>query len=434
MSHQLINASAHATGLPDKSVHCIVTSPPYFGLRSYAGEQDIEWQAMQYSPIAELPMITIPAMRCGLGAEPSPEMFIGHLILVMREMWRILRDDGTCWVNLGDSYNGSGGAGGDYGPGGIKEGQPKFPGRKISALKPKDLIMVPARFALAAQADGWYLRSDLPWLKRSAMPESVTDRPATTIEHVYLLAKSEKYFFDMEAIKMPVASESVGRAQRKQNLMDRTGQGTLGKQIENGVDNSHGYAGLAQGRNGKTGYDIEGGRSFRSSDLFFKTWQGMLTDDDNLLAVVANTQGFSGAHFATFPPALVEPMIRAGSSAYGVCAECGAPWRRVVEKASSIPQRTGEWKATGQEHRNDIDRKGGFYDSSAITTGWAPTCACDAGEAIPATVLDPFAGSGTSLRVAMSLGRNAIGVDICQSYLEDLAPKRMSNVQTELAF
>ena len=168
-------------------------------------------------------------MKCGLGAESTPEAFIGHLMLVMREMWRVLRDDGVCFVNLGDSYNGSGGAGGDYGPGGIKEGQPKFPGRKISALKPKDLMMIPARFALAAQADGWYLRSDIIWHKPNPMPESVTDRPTKSHEYVYLLTKSEKYFYDAEAVKEENAGKLPYGDKLEFKMNDEAAQGKHGK-------------------------------------------------------------------------------------------------------------------------------------------------------------------------------------------------------------
>ena len=178
--NRLINASAHKTGIESGSIHAVITSPPYWGLRKYAGEQGIEWDAVTYAPMAGLPEIEIPAMRCGLGEEPTPESYIGHLILVMREMWRVLSDDGTAWVNLGDSYNGSGGAGGDYSEDGLKFGQPKYPGRRISGLKPKDLVMIPARFALAAQADGRYLRSDIIWSKPNPMPESVTDWTIST--------------------------------------------------------------------------------------------------------------------------------------------------------------------------------------------------------------------------------------------------------------
>lgn len=201
--------------MSDKSVHCVVTSDPYWGLRSYGediwegGDQacdhrhrdwdgpkqtgaarsshaakadrmdrpvcskcgairvgnimDCDWPEVAYRPMPGLPEITVPVWRGAYGLEPTPEMYVGHSVLIRRELWRVMRDDAVQWLNLGDSYNGSGGAGGDYGPGGLKEGQPKYPGRRVGALKPKDLCMIPARVALALQADGWYLRSDVIW-------------------------------------------------------------------------------------------------------------------------------------------------------------------------------------------------------------------------------------------------------------------------------
>ena len=403
MTYQLIQASAHQTGLPDKSVHMICTSPPFYGLRVYSGEQMIEWPTVRYSPMPGLPEITIQGCepgcvhewgntlvvhqrgsvgekstlmgpqnggrkqeveqgaycihcggwRGGLGNEPHPEAFIGHLILVMREMWRILRDDGVAWVNLGDSYNGSGGAGGDYGPGGSKEGQPKFPGRKVGGLKPKDMIQIPARFALAAQADGWYVRSRLPWLKRNGMPDSCTDRPSQVIEDIFLLAKSEKYYFDMQAIKQPVAEASIGR---------------LSQDIEHQIGTTRANGGAKTNGNLKAVGSISGGRNFRSSDLFFKTWQGLVTSDDGEpLAMVVNPKGYSGAHFACWPLEIPLTCIKASCPPDGV-------------------------------------------------------------------VCDPFNGSGTTGRAALQLNRSYIGIDVSQEYLEDLAPERLSNVQIELAF
>ena len=136
--------------LPSESVHCVVTSPPYWCLRDYHVEGQI-------------------------GLEQSPEDYVSRLVAVFGEVRRVLRPDGTLWLNLGDCYNGSGGAGGDYNKGGLKEGQPKYPGRKIARLKPKDLVGIPWRVAFALQADGWYLRSDIIWHKPNPMPESVTD-------------------------------------------------------------------------------------------------------------------------------------------------------------------------------------------------------------------------------------------------------------------
>src|SRR5690606_18886982 len=128
-----------------------------------------------------------------IGLEASIEEYVAKMVEVFREVRRVLRADGTLWLNLGDSYNGSGGAGGDYGPGGLKEGQPKYPGRSIASLKPKDLCGIPWRVALALQSDGWYLRSDIIWAKPNCMPSSVTDRPTTAHEYIFLLSKQSRY-------------------------------------------------------------------------------------------------------------------------------------------------------------------------------------------------------------------------------------------------
>ena len=171
MSIELIQASAHDTGLPDQSVQCIVTSPPYWGLRKYAGEQGIDWPEVSYSPMPGLPELYIEPMTCELGLEPTPEMYIGHMVLVMREMWRVLRDDGTLWCNMGDGF------------------------------QDKQLCGMPWRLAFALQADGWYLRSAITWCKGSPMPESVTDRPTKATEQVFMLTKNQRYYYDAEAVR-----------------------------------------------------------------------------------------------------------------------------------------------------------------------------------------------------------------------------------------
>lgn len=256
--------------LEDKSIHTCVTSPPYYGLRDYGNEAQI-------------------------GLEETPEEYVQKMVEVFREVKRVLRDDGTLWLNIGDSYNGSGGAGGDYNKGGLKEGQPKYPGRNIPSLKPKDLIGIPWMLAFALRADGWYLRQDIIWHKPNSMPESVKDRCTKAHEYIFLLSKSSQYFYDHEVIKEPLAAASIGRAERKQSLMDRAGVGTIGKQASGGFNPKHGYAGLALGRNGKTGYDLDSGSRNKRS-----VW-------------TITTKPFKGAHFATFPPDLIEPCILAGS-------------------------------------------------------------------------------------------------------------------------
>lgn len=414
MSYQLIHGSAHSLPeIADKSVHCLVTSPPYFGLRKYSGDQGVDWPAVDYSPMAGLPPVHVEAMRCELGLEPDPTAYIGHLILCLREWHRILRDDGTCWVNLGDSYNGSGGAGGDYGAGGLKEGQPKYPGRRVNGLKAKELIMIPARLALAAQADGWFLRSAIVWAKGvsfiphyagSCMPESVQDRPTQSYEMVYMLAKQERYYFDMESVKEPLRLPDAADGTR-----------VFGGRNKNGANLEHART------TGRSYEQAPSGRQIRS------VW-------------AISPRGYSGAHFAVFPPELPETCIRAGTSAHGVCPECGAPWRRVVEKGDPI--RMGGNAGVSVGHANGpMSRNGnGQWDEGHMpmvrpshTAGWQPTCACNCDDVVPATVLDPFNGSGTSGRAALKLGRSYIGVDISQEYLTELSPDRMSNIQMELA-
>lgn len=351
--------------LPDACVQCVVTSPPYLGLRDYGVEGQI-------------------------GLEPTLEAHIEKLVEVFREVWRVLRDDGTLWLNLGDSYNGSGEAGGDYAPGGLKAGQPKYPGRRISALKPKDLVGIPWRVAFALQADGWYLRSDVIWSKPNPMPESVTDRPTKSHEYVFLLTKSSRYFYDADAVRE--AHISVDQSPRKSgvgNGLNRTDRG-VGRE----------FFGNPAGRNRRTVWEIA-------------------------------TQPTPEAHFATFPEALVEPCIKAGTSERGCCPVCGAPWRRVTEreedaglarsaggKADEQPE-TDRAKRLGQR-RNAARVAGGDHTNpfgGRMTTHWAPTCTCNAGDPIPCVVLDPFGGSGTVAKVARDLGRSSVMIELNPAYV-----------------
>ena len=459
MQTTLLRSSAHNIPIPDKSVHCIVMSPPYWGLRVYDGDQAVEWPEVHYRPLRNCPEIIIPGWRGGLGNEPTPEAYIGHMVLCLREWWRVLRDDGTLWVNLGDSYAGSG-KGGKSAEKLSENWKPEYMGRVDipQGLKPKDLVGIPHLFAFAAQAEGWYLRNDIIWAKPNPLPESVTDRLTRSHECIFLLAKSRKYFFDHIAIKEPLKESSVGRAERKERLIAENGVGTLGKQIKSGVDGSHGYAGLALGRNGQTGYDVELGANKRDvwmveeeSDPFVRfcaergvdlaalrdEYEGAATGKGDTWRVA--TKPYAGAHFAAFPEDLVRPMILAGTSAKGVCPACGDPWVRVVEKRRlSRPELPKEHPGYRPNVYNgsytDINGRGDAGYSVSTTTGWRPTCTCNAGEPIPATVMDPFNGSGTSGRVATKLGRSYIGIDVCEEYLESLSPGRIYDTQIEMSF
>lgn len=167
--------------IPDESVQCCVTSPPYIGQRSYLPEGH-------------------PEKDKEIGYGQSLAEYVSTLVDVFREVRRILRRDGVLWLNVGDKYNYSGGAGGDYGPGGRREGQPKFGAFRDPSLKPKDLLMVPSRVAMALQEDGWYLRSRITWIKGGVSQESAMDRPTNDTEDLYLFTKSQHYFYDKAAV------------------------------------------------------------------------------------------------------------------------------------------------------------------------------------------------------------------------------------------
>jgi DNA modification methylase len=258
--------------LPDGSVQCVVTSPPYFGLRDYGVDGQI-------------------------GLEPTPDAFTAAMVDVFRQVRRVLRDDGTLWLNLGDSYsthaagkvenpmakstlagpqktqkhaNESSRARGDY-----------F--RKPGGLPEKNLIGIPWRVAFALQADGWYLRQDIIWAKPNPMPESVRDRCTKAHEYIFLMSKSARYYFDAKAIAEPCEKDPKQLQRAK-----ATGRGNQGYATARGNDrgNSGGYP------------VVDGTRNKRS------VW-------------TVATQTFTDAHFATYPPELIEPCIKAGCPAGG---------------------------------------------------------------------------------------------------------------------
>jgi DNA modification methylase len=249
--------------LPPGEIACCVTSPPYFGLRDYGVEGQI-------------------------GIEPTPEAFVASMVEVFREVKRVLRPDGTLWVNLGDSYAGGGG----FSPNspsnlnGSKQVTSKGSIRGAvgvpNGLKTKDLIGIPWMVAFALRNDGWYLRQDIVWHKPNPMPESVTDRCTKAHEYLFLLTKSERYCFDAEAIREPCSEDMQRRAARGHT------RGARGR-----VDASRQDADTLRGEQAKI-IDTSNGRNKRS------VW-------------TVPTHPYKGAHFATFPPALIEPCILAGS-------------------------------------------------------------------------------------------------------------------------
>jgi DNA modification methylase len=256
----IINGNAMSLPLADESVNMCVTSPPYYGLRDFGvGE---------------------------LGLETTINEYVDNITEICQELRRVLRDDGTLWFNIGDSYASGTGRGytRDFQDGGaitakeIMRDRPRFNIRDNN-LKPKDLIGIPWRVALALQADGWYLRSDIIWHKPNPMPESVRDRPTSAHEHIFLLAKSKKYYYDHEAIKEPSKYPNDNRKSRS-----KKGQKRMPTES------------LAGNRPGSATYSMRNKRN---------VW-------------TMPTSPFKEAHFATFPPKLIEPCILAGCPEGGI--------------------------------------------------------------------------------------------------------------------
>ncbi|QJQ21437.1 site-specific DNA-methyltransferase [Pseudomonas sp. SK] len=255
--------------LPDQSAHTCITSPPYFGLRDYGVDGQI-------------------------GLEASPREFIESMVAVFREVHRVLRDDGTLWVNLGDSYaSGGRGGGGRYMAergDGAWQGKGDATGWRSAPAgwKHKDLLGLPWRLAIALQDEGWYLRQDIIWHKPNPMPESIKDRCTKAHEYLFLLSKSPRYYFDQDAIREPARAQTAPESASRRNSFARETKYT---------DGEHGQT--AQHRTGRDDVDYDETRNKRS------VW-------------TVATASFKGAHFATFPPDLIRPCVQAGSPRGGL--------------------------------------------------------------------------------------------------------------------
>lgn len=384
------DALAWLRGLPANCVHCCVTSPPYWGLRDYG----------------------VPGQ---LGLEATPGEFIDRLVAVFRELRRVLHPSGTFWLNLGDTYctkpMGSGSTSDPRYPDGRNRRGSAPNGNRTNdpaaiGLKHKDRCMIPARVAIALQADGWWLRDEIVWNKLNPMTLSVKDRTTPAHEMLYLFSKAKRYFFDNVAIFEPAVSAG--------KRMPRTGGWAEGKGKKH-------HATVQNGRGGSrdSGEAVPATRNKRS------VWR-------------VSGARFKGAHFATFPAKLVEPCILAGSSEKGVCPRCWYPWVRQIRK-TRIPTRppNGESRKT-----NAIGGRGGMmvgnrdprrHVTQTETLGWKSSCGCVPTDPMTAVVLDLFAGSGTTLAEAVRHGRRAIGCDLNPQYIGDHVAPRMTATLAEIA-
>jgi DNA modification methylase len=455
-------------GLPAQSVHCVVTSPPYWGLRDYGIEPSIwsgdkegrkEGRKEQESCSHEFQETVNPGgngdgksfrrdklagqqkgkrsqpgtcAKCGawcgcLGLEPTVEMYVRHMVEIFREVWRVLRDDGTLWLNMGDCYASAQAAVEDHqGERRGRGARDKWlhahgalvpmtqPNRMPQAgLKPKDLIGMPWRVAFALQADRWWLRRDNIWNKTNCKPESVTDRTTTSHEYVFHLSKSEQYFYDAEAIKEPVTGNSHARG--------------------NGI-------------NPKARVPQEGRYKAKRNESFSGSVSGLVSMRNKRSVWSVPTHAFPEAHFATFPPKLITPCILAGTSEKGCCSWCGAPYRRIIKKQallSPLPS-AGEGRVRGglapdvrgkytkaepqngqrrMAQKRDMMRAAtglhDYYFPDNETIGWRRSCKCQLPASIePCVVLDPFSGAGTTGVVAVRHGRRYIGCERGPQYVD----------------
>ena len=399
------------------SVHMVVTSPPYWGLRDYknpptawGGDEACahEWGEQERGRRQDvLPSESSEAGRLGsndvqagqndggrlcrrcdawlgqLGLEPTPDLYVEHIVEVFREVRRVLRADGTLWLSLGDcfSHGGCGARDQERWPKQSRNDHIPVHAKKLFGLKPKDLVGIPWRAAFALQADGWWLRSDVVWHKRSPMPENVRDRPTRSHEFVFLLAKAERYYYDWFSVMEPDCGHH---------------------------GSSNGYA-----RPERLSFDGRG-----SDDPWVPGGGRHLRDVWTL-----SSSPYPDAHFAVFPESLVEPCVKAGTSERGCCTVCGAPWKRLVKRTrlldgepwpdatamrtTSISEPTS---AQGVAHRRITSR--------VTSEGWTATCGHAEADCCPATVLDPFAGSGTTGVVASRLGRSFVGIDLNPEYAQ----------------
>lgn len=397
--------------MPPQTVHQVVTSPPYWGLRDYG-------------------------VSGQLGLEPTPEEYTSNMVALFAEVHRVLRDDGTLWLNLGDTYATGAGKcrnpGSDAKPRNGHEGKQTYvndfpqqqPNRMpIPGLKPKDLVGIPWRIAFALQTAGWYLRDCIIWHKPNPMPGSMTDRTCTSHEYIFLLSKSRRYYFDQVAIAEKAVSGAKGSVFHA----------------------------------GKTGVSQE-----RCCD---KPRDDYETRNPRSVWTIAS-KSYKEAHFATYPIALPIRCIKAGTSERGCCPACGAPWIRMTSKVrqatrpgtntkvkvpsnwatGSVPHTaTAHNTAEGRTAAATLPKHDRGYASGAVpgkhptqfgnrdperhvttvkTTGWNAGCRCEDHEPVPCTVLDPFNGAASTGVAALKCGHNYIGIDLNPDYLE-LSERRL---------
>ncbi|MDI6908025.1 MAG: site-specific DNA-methyltransferase [Thermoanaerobacterales bacterium] len=380
--------------LPAASVDAVVTSPPYWNLRDYG-------------------------VRGQIGLEKEPEDYVRRLLEVFTEVRRVLKVTGSCWVNLGDTYWG-GGQGHDPSERSIYAGRdhlPERPGRAGTRRRDgwkqrKQLLLIPARLAIAMQEAGWILRNDVIWHKPNGMPVSCKDRLSNRHEHLFHFVLRERYYYDLDAIRVPWEGSDLRRRWGRPGDYSDTARGRIPKcgteeyrqwyHKEREKRSWHDHENDAQMGFGHQGRGLERKQPLPHPD-------GKNPGDVWSIPV----KPFPGHHFATMPPGLVERCLQATTSP-AVCPCCGAPWERVRERTGHINRREAAHVPGGGPTKTDST---GWAPLTRGTDRFRPTCRCpDNDGAKAAVVLDPFGGAGTTTIVAMALGRDSVYIDLNSAY------------------
>lgn len=396
-----INALDGLRKLPDESIDIVITSPPYWSLRDYGVEGQI-------------------------GLEKTLEEYLDKLFSIFTETQRVLKDSGTLWVNFGDVYSGSWG---NYSPNGIQNSQREqtLEGKRWhrrgsisekirppSSLKRriprKSLCLVPERFAIGMVDRGWILRNKIVWHKPNHMPSSVKDRFTNSWEYVFLFSKSQKYYFDLDAVRIPHKSESIKRITQQWNGHREPKSSWQGMDIGKMCHPSGRNPGDFIRETGILSRSTAGVYSQRPGGLSFQ-YAGKNPGDTWLI----NTQPFPEAHFATFPEKLVERAIQ--TSPLWICTKCARPRERITQifRTTSIPNQSDRAKAAQAQDKR-IGQYKIRYLAHRVTVGWK-SCKCEA-KRKPALVLDPFMGAGTTAFVAKKLGREFLGFELNPDYIK----------------
>lgn len=366
-----MDALAFLRALPDNYVDTVVTSPAYFGLRDYQ-------------------------MLGQIGLEDTPQEYLDRLVCVFLEVRRVLKQTGSLWVNIGDSYANDSKWGGSSGSGKTGYMGDAVNGartRRFTGLPPKSLMMIPARFAIAMQDAGWILRSEIIWAKKNGLPESVKDRPTRSHEKVYLFTKHPFYWYDYVASREPAAYDG-----RK----DTTMKGSEKYQVA-----------VVPGQSE---------HSFHSG--VHERWQ--MDDDGQHVRNMRDvwhlpTEPYPGNHFAVMPTELVRKCLVAGCPPV-VCSQCGKPHYRDSRSVSASADNARDWQGAPEYqpnrggHRQEPKKTGSMGTPLVFDDGLRPACSCAAGSR-PGIALDPFMGSGTVAVVARQLNRHYIGTDLNRDYV-----------------